>query len=98
MPQARSERPSSASRTAARTVPAPDYPCGRQMQAVIDSFRRLVEDGWGRGDSIEWFGQNLAHHPAARANVARWERLSVSPGSLATFLDLLAQIDVREVL
>jgi DNA-binding SARP family transcriptional activator/class 3 adenylate cyclase/pimeloyl-ACP methyl ester carboxylesterase len=84
--------------TVARTLPAPDYPCGHRMQAFIKSFRRLIDDGWGRGDSIEWLATNLAQNSSARANVARWERLAASPGSVATFLDLLAQIDVREML
>ena len=84
--------------TVARAVPAPDYNCGRGFEAFLTGFRQFVDDGWGRGDSIEWFAPDLAHSKLARANVARWERMSVSPGSLATFLEFFRQLDVRAVL
>jgi class 3 adenylate cyclase len=52
----------------------------------------------GRGPVREWFAPNLAHSKRARANVARWERMAVSPGTLATFLSMMPMIDVRAVL
>jgi class 3 adenylate cyclase len=57
-----------------------------------------VNDGWGQGCSIDWFLPNLAHSKTARSYVARWERLAVSPGALATHLAFVRKIDVRAVL
>jgi DNA-binding SARP family transcriptional activator/class 3 adenylate cyclase len=84
--------------TMARVVPAPDYPCGNRTEVFVQVMERLVTDGWGEGRSVEWFAPNLAHSKRARANVARWERMAVSPGTLATFLSMMPMIDVRAVL
>jgi class 3 adenylate cyclase len=85
--------------TAARFLPAPGYPCGKRTKAFIELLVRLVtEGGWGQGRSLEWFAPNLAHSKTARTNVARWERLAVSPGTLSGYLALTAAMDVRPLL
>ncbi|MGH9038694.1 MAG: alpha/beta fold hydrolase [Acidimicrobiia bacterium] len=84
--------------TTARATPAPDYPCGPRTQMFAEGMARLIAEGWGEGRSVEWFAPDLAHSRSARANIARWERMSVSPGALAAFLALMPAIDVRAVL
>ncbi|MGH8973660.1 MAG: alpha/beta fold hydrolase, partial [Acidimicrobiia bacterium] len=84
--------------TMARGTPAPDYPCGNGTLLVTEAMERLIKEGWGEGRSVEWFAPELAHSRSARANIARWERMSVSPGALAAYLSLLPMIDVRAVL
>jgi DNA-binding SARP family transcriptional activator/class 3 adenylate cyclase len=84
--------------TTARAAPAPDYPCGERVRVFAQALEQLMVDGWGEGRSVEWFAPDLAHSRSARANIARWERMSVSPGALAAVLALWPSIDVRAVL
>jgi DNA-binding SARP family transcriptional activator/class 3 adenylate cyclase len=84
--------------TTARATPAPDYPCGERTLMFAETLGQLIKEGWGEGRSVDWFAPDLAHSRAARANIARWERMSVSPGALAVYLSLLPMMDVRAVL
>jgi DNA-binding SARP family transcriptional activator/class 3 adenylate cyclase len=84
--------------TMARATPAPDYPCGERTLMFAETLGQLINEGWGEGRSVEWFAPELAHSRSARANIARWERMSVSPGALAVYLSLLPMMDVRAVL
>jgi len=84
--------------TSARFLPAPDYPCGPIAGAGLDTLARVAEEDWGRGGSVELFAPALSHSQAARANIARWERLSISPGMLVDYLEINKHLDVRSVL
>ena len=83
---------------AARWMPAPDYPCGDQSYAMVEAFERLASHGWGQGESIEWYAPSRAGSARVRAELARWERMAVSPGALLRFLRMCRSIDVRDVL
>jgi len=84
--------------TSARFLPAPDYPCGQISGAGLDTLARVAEEDWGRGGSVELFAPELSHSQTARANIARWERLSISPGMLRDYLEINRHPGVRSVL
>jgi DNA-binding SARP family transcriptional activator/pimeloyl-ACP methyl ester carboxylesterase len=83
---------------AARWLPAPGYPCGDQSYAMLEAFERLASRGWGQGESIEWYAPSRAGSARVRQELARWERMAVSPGALLRIIRLCRSIDVRDVL
>jgi pimeloyl-ACP methyl ester carboxylesterase len=64
------------------------------VAALVDAVR----DGWGTGRTLEVFGPSAASDPAKRRWWARWERLSASPGAVATHLEVLTRLDVTALL
>jgi DNA-binding SARP family transcriptional activator/pimeloyl-ACP methyl ester carboxylesterase len=83
---------------AARWSSAADYPCGRESDAMLAALEQLAHDGWGRGDSLDWYAPSRSGSSRARQAFARWERMAVSPSSLLRLLDMLRRLDVRAVL
>ena len=83
---------------AARWTPAPDYPCGGQSDEMFDAFEHLASHGWGRGESIEWYAPSRAGSARARQELARWERMAVSPGALLRLVRMSRSVDVRDAL
>lgn len=84
--------------TMARFGPAPGYPCGDVTQRFTSYLRHFAETAWGEGRTLEWLAPTLAHSESARRKIGRWERMSVSPKDVATFLRLWQELDVRELL
>jgi pimeloyl-ACP methyl ester carboxylesterase len=84
--------------TTARMLSAPDYPSGETTDAAFDGLTRMAREEWGRGRTLEFFAPDLAHSQAARTNLARFERLSTSPGTLLAYIEMSRNIDVRPVL
>ncbi|HEY3241364.1 MAG TPA: adenylate/guanylate cyclase domain-containing protein [Acidimicrobiia bacterium] len=82
----------------ARMLSAPDYPCGESTGAAIDRLIRMAAEDWGKGRTLEIFAPDLAHSKAARANLAHFERLSTSPGTVRAYIEICKNIDVRSVL
>ncbi len=82
----------------ARWLPAPGYPCGDQSYAMVEAFERLASHGWGQGESIEWYAPSRAGSARVRQELARWERMAVSPGALLRLIRMCRSIDVRDVL
>ncbi len=83
---------------AARWKAAPDYPCGRSSAAMFTAFNELARHGWGTGASIDWYDQAAAGSAYVRQQIARWERMAVSPSSLLRMIRLCYDLDVRSVL
>lgn len=84
---------------AARWPSAPDYPCGRQSEEMMDAIEHLAEHRWGQGDSLRWFAPAGVAEPAAvRQRFARWERMAVSPSALLRIVRMIRKVDVRGVL
>ena len=83
---------------AARWKAAAGYPCGRDSAAMIAAFEQLAQHGWGTGASIEWYNPRLAGSARARQQMARWERMAVSPSSLLRMIRMCYAVDVRSVL
>lgn len=58
--------------------------------------RDLLVGGWGSGVSLPIFAPSIAHDPVLQRWGARWERLSVSPGSLVSLIEAMHDIDTTE--
>lgn len=58
--------------------------------------RDLLVGGWGKGVSLPVFAPSLANDPIMQRWGARWERSSVSPGSLLSLIDAIQDLDVTE--
>jgi class 3 adenylate cyclase len=82
--------------TGARFRADVDYPHGNE--AAIAELRRIVDDGWGSGESLQVFAPSLLENKRTREFWGRLERASGSPGTMRPFLDTLAAIDVRAAL
>jgi DNA-binding SARP family transcriptional activator/pimeloyl-ACP methyl ester carboxylesterase/class 3 adenylate cyclase len=77
---------------------APDYPCGRGSDEMLDSLEKIAAHRWGQGATIDWFLPSRASSPQARQMFARFERMAVSPSAFLRIVRMVREIDVREVL
>jgi class 3 adenylate cyclase len=83
--------------TYARFSRADDYPHG-YPQSVNEQWVAAVERTWGTGELSGSFAPSLAADAAAMRNLARLERMAMSPGTARKLFGLLAQTDVRHLL
>jgi class 3 adenylate cyclase/pimeloyl-ACP methyl ester carboxylesterase len=77
---------------------APDYPRGI---AGSDEMLAAFETNWGRvggGLPLAFLHPSRADDPAFQAAVARFERLSASPGAATAVMRMILAIDVRHLL
>jgi len=77
---------------------APDYPCGRGSDEMLDSLEKIAAYRWGQGATIDWFLPSRASSPQARQMFARFERMAVSPSAFLRIARMIREIDVRAVL
>jgi class 3 adenylate cyclase len=82
----------------ARTSAAPDFPCGAENEHAHLPLRRIMEERWGEGESIEFFAPSLAGSKRARLGFARWERMAATPNVVRGMSRLFGTIDVRALL
>jgi DNA-binding SARP family transcriptional activator/pimeloyl-ACP methyl ester carboxylesterase/class 3 adenylate cyclase len=82
----------------ARYRRAPDYPCGRGSDEMLDSLEKIAAHRWGQGATIDWFLPSRASSPQARQMFARFERMAVSPSAFLRIIRMVREIDVRAVL
>ena len=86
---------------AARWSPAPDYPCGAKSVEIFAAFERFAADGWGKGDSVEWYAPRRAGSARVRREMARWERMAASRdhriAELAGPAEILVSATVKEL-
>jgi class 3 adenylate cyclase/alpha-beta hydrolase superfamily lysophospholipase len=80
-----------------RAVSAPDYPWAHTRQEREQAFATLLES-WGSGDNLDRVAPSVADDRRLRAWLARFERLSASPGQMATLIRNLGSVDVRDEL
>jgi pimeloyl-ACP methyl ester carboxylesterase len=83
--------------TFARFTRADDYPHGMPLEA---NRRWLagVENAWGSGEPSRHFAPSQVADAAVMRNIARLERMAMSPGTARKLFGLLAETDVRHVL
>jgi hypothetical protein len=81
----------------ARYLRGDDYPFGRSPETV-EALAADVEARWGTGVLFEQFCPSAAGDDNLRAEYARFQRMSASPGAAATYLRALLQMDVRHAL
>jgi pimeloyl-ACP methyl ester carboxylesterase/class 3 adenylate cyclase len=81
---------------------APDYPDGLPEEVWADGLQYLQEN-WGRlqeqaSPLVHMLAPSRADDPLWLKAHARWERLSASPGAVASILQMIREIDVRHLL
>jgi pimeloyl-ACP methyl ester carboxylesterase/class 3 adenylate cyclase len=81
----------------ARVHTADDYPFGVPSEKRDAGVAWWLER-WGTGRQLELTAPDAARDPHEIAQAARFERYSASPGVIRAFFDLIADIDVREIL
>jgi class 3 adenylate cyclase len=82
--------------TLARARADVDYPHG--ADAHIADMYRIVDEGWGTGESLRRFAPSLLGNARIRESWGRVERAAGSPNTMRAFFDTLVDIDVRAVL
>jgi len=83
--------------TFARFSRADDYPHG-YPQKVNEQWVAALETTWGTGELSRSFAPSLVADAAVMRNLARLERMAMSPGTARKLFGLLTQTDVRHVL
>lgn len=83
--------------TFARFSRADDYPHGMPL-AANQRWVGSLETAWGSGELSRMFAPSLAEDPAVVRNLARLERMAMSPGTARKLFGCLAETDVRHVL
>jgi len=83
--------------TFARFSRAEDYPHG-YPQRVNEQWVTGLETTWGTGELSRSFAPSLVTDAAVMRNLARLERMAMSPGTARKLFGLLTQTDVRHVL
>jgi class 3 adenylate cyclase len=78
---------------------APDYPNGLAKE-LCDAALERFDRRWGRidPDRLRLFHPTGADDPVLQESMARWERLSASPGAAVALMRMIHQIDVRHLL
>jgi len=84
-----------------RMASAPDYPDGIPEEMLADLLWDM-EENWGRGHGGGLFIRALtpdrADDRAWQKAHGRWERLSASPGAALALLQMIFEIDIRDLL
>lgn len=75
----------------------PDHPWAMRADQHAAWQRQLVER-WGEPVSLEYFAPSLAEDPDFRDWWSRYMRSASSPGGVVAVLEVLRQIDVRQLL
>lgn len=64
----------------------------------LAELAKLVKERWGTGATLAVYGPSVAHDEEKRRWWARWERFGASPRAVASHLEMLERIDVRQLL
>ena len=81
----------------ARQVAAPDYPEGISPEIAKDRMEAL-RTRWGQGIMAGVMAAERVADPAFLERLARWERLSASPGAVVALYQMICELDVRHLL
>ncbi len=84
--------------TMARTTYADDHPWLPRVEAFIEAGNELLQPAWGRGVAIDVSAPSMADQPEVVAFYGRLERMSITPGMLASVAAMFYDTDVRAVL
>ena len=81
----------------AKGLKSDDYPWARSREDYDAWLDRLIAE-WGGPASLEVFAPSLADDAEGRDVWARYLRASATPGSIRDILEVVREIDVRDVL
>jgi class 3 adenylate cyclase len=82
----------------ARTLAAPDYPWGDSTDFHQRLIRRMREHWGDAGPLLRYWAPELQDDEPLRAWWSRALRLGASPTAAVRWLDMMADVDIREVL
>lgn len=85
------------SNTTARFREAQDYPIGFDAERA-DQMVAMVSETWGTEEQVSNFIPSRANDPMFRARLAKLQRLTLSPIEAATYVEAMADMDVRSLL
>jgi pimeloyl-ACP methyl ester carboxylesterase len=74
-----------------------DYPVGLPP-SMADTAREWLTSSWGTGAALDTLGPSGAADSGLRDWLARFQRLTASPGAAAAMMNWTLRIDVRDVL
>ena len=80
--------------TMARFTRAPDYP----YSPTLEQHLQAVTKSWGKPISVRGFAPSRANDAAFGEQIARFQRMSASPGAIKRLMVANDQIDVRAIL
>jgi class 3 adenylate cyclase/alpha-beta hydrolase superfamily lysophospholipase len=83
--------------TYARLSRDEDYPFGFP-HGTIEAFIDGMPSRWTTGGTLDWLAPSLSHDDDMRRFIARYERLSASPGTFSALAKMNTGVDVRNVL
>jgi class 3 adenylate cyclase len=82
----------------ARSTATDDYPWGAApTEALLESGAELIAPHWGEGALVDVVSPSRSGDPDVRAYYSRMERMSASPGMLASLVQMFLDIDVRDI-
>jgi class 3 adenylate cyclase/pimeloyl-ACP methyl ester carboxylesterase len=84
--------------TMARTTYADDHPWLPRVEAFIEAGIELLQPAWGRGVAVDVTAPSMADDPDVVTFYGRLERMSITPGMLASVAAIFYDTDVRAVL
>ena len=80
-----------------RMMRAPDYPAGASHE-LEERIRSQIRQGWGRGVMLDLVAPSKVGDPEFLVWWSRYQRLGGSPGVMLALREVLAQLDVRDIL
>ena len=83
--------------TFARFLRSDDYPIGIPEDALAN-LQTWMTQNWGTADYFTGTSPSLLHDPAIRDRLARYQRISTSPGVTGSAIEFYRQTDVRWML
>ncbi len=83
--------------TFAKGLRSEDYPWAASRERYDAWLDSLISE-WGGPASVEYFAPSMADNPEFREGWARYLRAAATPGSIRDILEVLRDIDVRDVL
>lgn len=81
----------------AKGLRSEDHPWGLSRRGYDAWLEQLIA-GWGGPASLEYFAPSMASDPEVRAGWARYLRTAATPACIRGILEILRDIDVRELL
>lgn len=83
--------------TCAKWIRSEDYPWALTREQY-DRWLQYISDNWGEALNLETYAPNYIHDPQLRNWWAKTMRLASSPGGVKAVLEVMRDIDVRDIL
>jgi pimeloyl-ACP methyl ester carboxylesterase len=74
------------------------FPTWTRPKDRLETFLKVVEEGWGAATTLPYLARSKASDPDAREGWAHYERVEASPSAVISLTRMNSEIDVRHVL